>query len=147
MTQNNPQNFQRGTVASDEVGYLTVRVSTAGGAIPLERASVHVRSSDLSQENVIYSLITNSDGLTPTVSLPTPPRSAGIVPQDTVVPYAVYNVDVYADGYVPALFTNVPVFPGITSVQGAILLPQMEGSQINGARIVNEAQGFGEDAQ
>ena len=68
MTQTNPQNFQRGTVASDEVGYLTVRVSTAGGAIPLERASVSVRSSDLSEENVIYSLRTNSDGLTPTVS-------------------------------------------------------------------------------
>lgn len=125
MTQNNqlPNNT--------EIGYLTVRVSTAGGAIPLESASVNIRGGDVEDSSVIYALTTNSDGLTPTVSLSTPPRSASEVPQDTVPAYAVYNVDVYADGYIPVFFHNVPVFSGINSVQPAVLVPFIEGSELN----------------
>ena len=69
-----------------EIGYLTVRVSTAGGAIPLEGAAVNIRGGDIEESAIIYSLVTNSDGITPTVSLPTPPRSASESPQDTVPP-------------------------------------------------------------
>ena len=64
-----------------EIGYLTVRVSTAGGAIPLENAAVNIRGGDVDDSSVIFALSTNSDGLTPTVSLPTPPRSASEAPQ------------------------------------------------------------------
>ena len=117
-----------------EIGYLTVRVSTAGGAIPLENAAVNIRGGDVDDSSVIFALSTNSDGLTPTVSLPTPPRSASEAPQISTPAYAVYNVDVFADGYAPAFFHNVPVFSGITSVQPAILLPMIE------AQIYDEAQ-------
>ena len=113
----------------NEVGYLTVRVSTAGGAIPLANASVNVRGGNIDDSSIIYSLVTNSDGLTPTVSLDAPPRSASQVPQEQTPPYAVYNVDVYAKGYVPAFFHNVPIFSGINSVQPAILVPSIENSQ------------------
>ena len=111
------------TPSADGIGYLTVRVSTAGGAIPLEYASVNVRGADIEASDVIYSLSTNSDGLTPTVSLPTPPRSASTSPQSAEPSYAVYNIDVYAKGYAPAFFNNVPIFPGINSVQPAVLVP------------------------
>ncbi|MBE6577915.1 MAG: hypothetical protein E7653_07250 [Ruminococcaceae bacterium] len=112
----------------DGIGYLTVRVSTAGGAIPLEYASVNVRGADIDASDIIYSLSTNSDGLTPTVSLATPPLSASTSPQNSSPSYAVYNIDVYADGYVPAFFNNVPIFSGINSVQPAILVPRLSGS-------------------
>ena len=106
-----------------EIGYLTVRVSTAGGAIPLENAAVNIRGGDIDDSDVIYALTTNSDGLTPIVSLPTPPRSASQAPQNTAPAYAVYNIDVFATGYAPAFFHNVPVFSGITSVQPAAMIP------------------------
>lgn len=121
-----------------EIGYLTVRVSTAGGSIPLENAAVNIRGGDIDDSDVIYALTTNSDGLTPTVSLPTPPRSVSEAPQNTVPAYAVYNIDVFAKGYAPAFFHNVPVFSGITSVQPAVLLPQIENQTQNNPQHVVE---------
>lgn len=132
MTQNmtNPE--------FSEIGYLTVRVSTAGGAIPLENAAVNIRGGDVDDSSVIYALTTNSDGITPTVSLPTPPRSASQAPQDTAPTYGVYNVDVFLNGYAPAFFHNVPVFSGINSVQPAVLLPEIENGTYNAAQHVTE---------
>ena len=137
MTQN--QQSQNYT----EVGYLTVRVSTAGGAIPLEGAAVNIRGGNIEESAIIYSLVTNSDGLTPTVSLPTPPRSASEVPQDTEPAYAVYNIDVYARGYVPAFFHNVPIFSGINSVQPAVLVPDIENKTVDESRHVVETRNGG----
>ena len=121
-----------------EIGYLTIRVSTARGAIPLEAAAVNIRGGDIEQSGVIYSLTTNADGVTPTVSLPTPPRSSSEAPQDTSPAYAVYNIDVFADGYAPAFFHNVPVFSGITSVQPAVLRPNIENGVANQAQNITE---------
>ena len=129
-----------------EVGYLTVRVSTARGAIPLEDAAVNVRGGNIEESNVIYALTTNSDGLTPVVSLPTPPRVNSESPQETQPNYAVYNIDVFADGYAPAFFHNVPVFSGITSVQPAILLPSIENSTTDNSIHVTETN-YGGDGQ
>ena len=121
-----------------EVGYLTVRVSTAGGAIPLEGAAVNIRGANVEDSAVIYALATNSDGLTPTVSLSTPPRENSETPQNTQPPYAVYNVDVFKEGYSPAFFNNVPIFSGINSVQPVILLPELENAIYNEPQNVTE---------
>ena len=129
-----------------EVGYLTVRVSTARGAIPLEDAAVNIRGGNIEESTVIYALTTNSDGLTPVVSLPTPPRVNSESPQETQPNYAVYNIDVFADGYAPAFFHNVPVFSGITSVQPAILLPSIENSTTDNSIHVTETN-YGGDGQ
>lgn len=129
-----------------EVGYLTVRVSTARGAIPLEDAAVNIRGGNIEESAVIYALTTNSDGLTPVVSLPTPPRANSESPQETQPNYAVYNIDVFADGYAPAFFHNVPVFSGITSVQPAILLPSIENSTTDNSIHVTETN-YGGDGQ
>ena len=129
-----------------EVGYLTVRVSTARGAIPLEDAAVNIRGGNIEESTVIYALTTNSDGLTPVVSLPTPPRVNSESPQETPPNYAVYNIDVFADGYAPAFFHNVPVFSGITSVQPAILLPSIENSTTDNSIHVTETN-YGGDGQ
>ena len=118
------QNYS--TQNGGEQGYLTVRVSTAGGAIPLSGAAVNIRGGDVDDSSIIYALVTDRDGLTPTVALDAPPRSASQTPQTTAPAYAVYNVDVYAEGYVPAFFNNVPIFSGINSVQPAVLLPFIE---------------------
>lgn len=133
MTQNIPPSTDQG------VGYLTVRVSTASGAIPLEGAAVNIRGGNVDDSAVIYALATNSDGLTPTVSLAAPPRSASLSPQDTTPAYAVYNVDVFAKGYAPAFFHNVPIFEGINSVQPAILLPDIENAREDNSQHVTEA--------
>ena len=118
-----------GNNALSEIGYLVVRVTTALGAIPLENAAVTVRGNESANENVIYSLSTNSDGRTERISLPAPPKSNSETP-NLQNPYATYSVDVFADGYVPLHLSNVPVFSSIISIQPAIMIPLIEGENL-----------------
>ena len=118
-------------------GYIIVKVSTARGAIPLEDASVSIRGGTPENSGVIYSLRTNSDGITKKVALPAPNISLSESPGNAF-PYSVWNIDVFKDGYIPAYFQNVPVYASITSVQPAILVPTTEN--FNFVERINESQ-------
>lgn len=104
----------------------------------MEGAAVNIRDGDIEASAVLHSLTSNSDGLTPTVSLPAPPRANSSSPQSDVPPYAVYNIDVFAKGYSPAFFYNVPVFAGINSIQPAVLVPKLENAEHEMPQNVNE---------
>ena len=108
-------------------GYIIIKVSTARGAIPLEDAAVSIRGASPENSGIIYSLRTNSDGITKKVALPSPARSLSESPGNPF-PFSRWNVDVFKDGYIPAYFQNVPVYASITSVQPAILIPMSESS-------------------
>ncbi|MBP3370193.1 MAG: hypothetical protein J6L85_05515 [Clostridia bacterium] len=119
-----------------ELGYLVVRVSTALGAIPLEGATVNIRGNTEGSSGVLYSLLTDRDGLTKKVSVPTPPRELSEHPGEEV-PFSSWNIDVFKNGYVPVSFQNVPVYSSIVSVQPAVLVPISEG--FGGKRTYNES--------
>lgn len=126
----NPAPLQNG------YGHLIVRVSTALGAIPLEKAVVHIRGSSEDNSGVIYSLLSDRDGLTEKVSLPTPPRSASLSPSPSP-PFSAWGIEVTKEGYIPVFFQGVPVYPDTVSVQPAVLVPRGERS-VHG-QIYNEA--------
>ena len=107
---------------SATTGYLVVQVSTARGAIPLEDASVTVRGTEKENSGVIRSLITGRDGKTETIELPTPPRVLSQSP-GTVTPYALYDVDVFKEGYADLFIQKIPVFGSVTAIQPAIMIP------------------------
>ena len=107
--------------SKDGIGYLVVRVSTALGAIPLSDATVNIRGNTKENSGVIYSLISDRDGLTEKVELPAPPRTLADTPGNAP-PYSTWNIDVFLDGYVPVLFTGVPVYSSTVSVQPAVLV-------------------------
>lgn len=107
---------------TDSVGYLLVKVTTAQGAIPLEGAVVHLRGGTPETSGVIRSLTTNRDGQTEKISLPTPPIANSETPNGGI-PYAVYHLDVFKEGYLPLSFENVPIFPSILSIQPAVMIP------------------------
>ena len=119
-----------------EVGYLVVRVSTALGAIPLEKATVNIRPAVQESSGVIYSLLTNSDGITPKVPLPAPMRELSEHPGEAVA-FSSWSVDVFKDGYIPVSFGNVPVYSSIVSVQPAVLVPKSE--RFRPSEIYNES--------
>lgn len=108
-----------------ELGYLKARVFTALGAIPIEGASVKISSADGVTPSVAHDLITDRSGETLTVSLPAPPRSLSGTPGGQV-PYALYRIEAYAEGYAPYQALNVPVFSEILSVQPISLIPLSE---------------------
>lgn len=110
---------------SESIGYLIVKVSTARGAIPLENATVSVRGTPEQNSGIIYSLETDSSGLTPRMPLPAPSKSISQTPGN-IPPYSLWNIDVFYKGFSTAHYTNVPVYAEITSIQNADLIPLPE---------------------
>lgn len=121
----NGQNNDKTNLAPPELGYLMVRVSTALGAIPLENATVHIRGNTPDFSGVLYSLLSDRDGLTKKVALPAPPRALSGSP-GSAAPFSTWNIDVSKEGYVPVYFQNVPVYSQVVSVQPATLVPRTE---------------------
>lgn len=109
----------------NELGYLVVRVSTALGAIPLENATVNIRGNTPETSGILYSLLSDRDGLTEKIALPTPPLSYSDAPGGDT-PYSNWNIDVAMEGYIPVSYQNVSVYSSIVSVQPAMLVPMSE---------------------
>ena len=112
------------------IGYLVVKASTARGAVPLENASVNIRGAEAENSGIIRTLTTDSSGLTPKAPLPAPPRSLSESP-GIVLPYAIYDVDVFKEGYTPIYLKNVAVFDSITSIQPAVMIPLKDNKFTN----------------
>ena len=108
--------------ATDGIGYLVVKVSTARGVIPLQNATVNIRGAENENSGVLFSLTTDRDGKTPRISLATPSRSASQTPNDAA-PFATYKADVFLDGYLPLTVEQIPIFPSVLSIQPAVLIP------------------------
>lgn len=110
-------------------GYLTVSVRAAEGAIPLQNAIVVIRPgtsvTPASDDDIIAAFATDRSGLTPRIYLPAPPRSYSDSPGGPRA-YAEYSVEVSKEGYGSNVYTDIPVFDGINSVQTAILIPLPE---------------------
>ena len=91
-----------------------------------EHGSLEIYISEDDPENgktgVIFSGRTNSAGLSEKISLPAPPPENSEVPGGDDA-YTKYNVEVIADGFYPVYSLDVPVFPGILSIQSVELVP------------------------
>ena len=107
-------------------GYLIVKVSTAGGAIPIEAVTVIIQGKDEENKDILISLLTDRNGLTEKVSLPAPKKDLSTAPAPDSKPYSSYNIDVYKKGYYPQHYTGVPIFDSITAVQNARIIPIAE---------------------
>lgn len=104
-------------------GRLVVRVSAASGAVPISGATVIIRSSanDLPIQTLV-TLTTDESGLTDPVLILTPPRSESLSPGGKR-PFAEISTEVSASGYYTSSNLNIPIYPGITSIQPVTLIP------------------------
>ena len=105
-----------------DVGTLLVRVSTAGIFLPVEGADVRVSGADEGNRSIQYLLTTDRSGLAERIPLPTPAVSLSLSPGG-VAGFSDYNIEVFKQGFYPVTFLNVPLFPGITSIQTVELIP------------------------
>ena len=106
-----------------DIGYLTVRVSFAEDALPVEGAAVIVRASSEDAVSEPISLLTDRDGATPTLSLPTPEKSLSESPKAPSLPYALYDVTVAKDGFYTKTISNLALFSGISATLPVNLIP------------------------
>lgn len=121
-------------IQNESLGFLIVNVNTANGALPIEgaRVTVYGANPDKNGEpfldnNIVYTLKTNRNGKTEKVALETKSKELSMSPNNPF-PYESYNITVTADGFYDASYLNVPVFQGITSLQGVSLIPLSEFS-------------------
>lgn len=107
----------------DHCGLLAVNVTTAKGALPI--AGAHISVTD---ENgaIMAFLTTDISGKTHAISLPTPPESLSENPENTLKPYAAYNVLVTAEGFYPVEVLKIPIFDTVQSIQPIDLVPLRE---------------------
>ncbi len=103
-------------------GQLQVIAAAGNNAFPVPGAAVTVYRRHDGREHLMYSLLTDENGATPLITLPTAPAALSQEPGNAQ-PFAEYDVRILAPGYFRVLAEDVPVFAGITSRQTFQLIP------------------------
>ena len=129
------------TVNANYYGKLIVQTTSARNAIPIVGATVVVREVlDDGTSRLLTVMNTDADGKTPPLEIPTPAPSESLSPGGAK-PYTDVSIEISADGYYGSVNTHVPIYPGITSIQPAWMIPvsSSESSRYpSGSLIINE---------
>lgn len=115
----------------ENFGNIRVRTYAASGAIPIDGVLVKIYGTDDYNKDVVYSLLTDEDGITKAVALPAPPRAYSVAPGAKEAPYSVYNVEIAKSGFYPKRIDNVPIFQGVDAVLPIEMLPLLYDSDGN----------------
>ena len=108
---------------NENYGNIRIRTFTAAGALPTDGVLVKIYGTGDYNKDVVYSLLTDENGITSEVSLPAPPKVYSSSPGAVEIPYSVYNVELVKDGYYPKRIDNVPIFNGINAVLPIEMIP------------------------
>lgn len=115
--------------ANNESGTLRVETFASDRAFGVGSARVMIFLPLESGNVMVFDGITDINGLSDNVRLPAPPRELSLTPRasGSALPYSVYTVYVEHPNYVRSLFSSVPVFSGIESVQPVRMLAKAAG--------------------
>ena len=108
-------------------GYLRVYVFSGNGAEPLPGARVAVSRREGESDTLFANVITDRDGFTPVIPLPTVNPALTMRP-DVPSPFVLYNIEVTVDGFVPATYDNVPIYGNTYVTQPAAMVPLIPGN-------------------
>lgn len=106
----------------ENYGFITVVVTTANGALPVEQAVVTIKDAE---DQIVSVLFTDQSGMTQKLKTLAPPPENSIFPGRTT-PFYTYKVSITKDQFIPVENISVPVYPGITSIQPVDLMPAPE---------------------
>lgn len=115
------------------IGHLVVNVTTARGAIPLANVGIDIFAYDTDTENdgkLISHMTTDRTGKTEPLALYAPIKDYSLHPGGSKS-YSKYNISAYLEGYYPQQYISVPIFDGITAVQGIDMIPISENGREN----------------
>lgn len=119
-------------------GYLLVSVRTADGVLLIPGATVRVYND---AGDLISEQITNRDGYTTEIQVPTPPLSYSLSPNPSGKPYAEVSIFIEKEGFNLAEYVNAPVFPNVVTIQQTNLqaTPEYIGTPMNNVDITDES--------
>ncbi|MBQ2841675.1 MAG: hypothetical protein IJE72_01410 [Clostridia bacterium] len=127
--------------ANNESGSLRVEAYASDRAFGVPSARVMVFLELPEGNAAVFDGLTDINGSTESIRLPAPPKSLSQSPQtgsNPRLPYAVYSVYVEHPDYVRSVFTNVPVFSGIESIQPVRMLAKAAGLEEPEPIVVDE---------
>ena len=137
-----PQNNASQPTPDTASGSLIGIVTAVRALYPVKNAKVTIFTGDYADMNVIDSDLTDQSGRTKTFVLPTPEKALSLEETNTVLPYAIYNMLIEADGYIKNIHLNIPVFSGVTSLQQSNLLLEETAGADKSPQIFDEAQKY-----
>ena len=108
---------------NSDYGTLQIRAYRASEALPIHNAVVKIVGSGEYNTEIMISKLTDHDGLTEEIALPTPNISLSLSPSPPSVPYSVFDIDVVKEGYYPKKIFNVPIFAGAKAVLPIEMIP------------------------
>lgn len=112
-----------------QVGYISVGVYTALGALPVPNAVVTIYTIDESgEENALYHYVTDENGRIPNVALPSFYNPSNPLESPKYY-FTTYNMRVQAINYYTVNVLDLRVFPGVTTVYRIDLIPVMAGPE------------------
>lgn len=130
------------SISSDGEGRLVANVTAIRRLYPVPNAKVTVFEGDLDNMQVLDVAFTDNSGKTREFVLPTPKKSLSLDSANSQLPYALYGMMVQADGYVDNIHLNIPVFSGVTSLQGSDMMLLETAGVDKGPQIFDELQQF-----
>ncbi len=104
-------------------GTLVVKTFTASEAIPVADSLVRISGAGEYNGEVHYTLLTDEDGVTEVVTLPTPLKSTSLTPDAIGAAFAIYDVTVSREGYYTKTVRGVTVFADVESVLTVAMIP------------------------
>lgn len=130
------------TSAVDDTGKLIAIVTTVRSLYPVPNAKITVFTGGIDDMEVIATDFTDESGRTDAFVLQTPSKSLSMNLLNEIRPYGLYNMMVEADGYIPNIHLNIPVFSTITSLQNSNMT-LLETAGVNkGPQIFDELQNY-----
>lgn len=129
-------------VEGDNTGKLIVTVTTIRSLYPVKNARVTVFSGEIQSRTPIDTDLTDQSGRTKAFVLATPNKNISLNSSSTELPYELYGIEITAEGYVDAIYLNVPVFSGTTSIQQVNLMLLETAGADKGPMIYDTAQQY-----
>lgn len=118
---------------NSKIGYIEFQVyqnSPLYGILPVANAKITVSKPIGNGYFVSKVIMTNSDGKTEPVPVPTVPGNLSLIPKNVRL-YSTYNATVEAQNFLTTDVFDISVFEGVTSIQPINLIPNEGFNTIN----------------
>ena len=102
-------------------GSLQIRVYTAGGALPVPGARTVIRNTE--GQRILGSVVSDRSGSCAPLAVATPPRENSLSPEGAEPVCSFCDIITTCEGYFPVTHRSIPVYEGVTSVQGVEMIP------------------------
>ncbi len=103
-------------------GILKIQASVARQTMPVENVAIVISKDFKDGRKIFYNVKTDQNGIVDNLLLPAPSRDLSMKPSQAL-PFATYDIVASHPNYQQAMFTSIPIFDGIKSIQPINLLP------------------------